>query len=263
VALNLAYTSIPQLGRAIRLSVSQNLNLQINKLKVKTGDAQVKLTTINESSVAEETKLIRTQELKEEEKQTDRLLNNVVVDVDVANNKISSRMSLYFFTASIMSIVFLYLIGITPLLLTEEGNKFPIEALFYTYLIFLIILVTIAGWKYFNGDFYQKGFVGIVFLVFVLTSISYGTDLCTYLSKLNYSELLIINIMLITTVLPLLITIPQYIYSSIKISKRYSAMLAKQEEDLTEIIASISDASTSPKSLDTINKIKNAPKLNN
>ena len=141
VALNLAYASLPQLGRSIRLSVSQKLNSQINKLKAKTGDAQIKLTTISESSVGEPEKEALIVTLKAEEAQTDNILKNVDTDVDIANNRISNRMNLYFFSASIISVVFLYLIGITETDLETKIDIFPLKSLLYTYLIFLITLL--------------------------------------------------------------------------------------------------------------------------
>ena len=89
---------------------------------------------------------------------------------------------------------------------------------------------------------------------------SYGSDLCIYLATLKYSDILLLNIMLTTTALPLLSTIPQYIYTSKNISKRYSEMISKQALDVNDLITSIDDAATSKKSVDTIHKVTNATK---
>jgi hypothetical protein len=257
VALNIAYTSIPQLGNAISLSVSRKLNIQIEKLKEKTADARVKLTTIDEAIVGKNRKEELNRQLNTEENQTNNILKNVNDTVKVANKNISDRMCVYFLVTGRLSGIYLYLIGTV---VSEEGSPivFPTESLFYIYLFFIAFIFIFKMSGFISGDFYKKGFLGLIFLFIISISIWYGSNLCNYLSSLNYSDMTLINIMLFTTFIPLLATIPQYIYSSYKISKLYSDRITKQELDMGELIPSILDASTSPKSVTILNNVENA-----
>ena len=248
VALNIAYSTIPQIAKTINDLFLKKVHDKLLFLDTKVRIAKHNLGAIDKDDVTEENKEEITTQIDLEVSDTLNIKNKIDMDVKIDNN-ISTQMRLYFILVSILSIGYLYIAG-----MQENNETFPTFEIVNLYL--LLVLFCICRFLYRLKKDIVRNLMIIVFLFIILcVYYFYHVEICMYISTKLDSGSFLIHLLLGLSILPLGITIARYFLSSINISNKYKKDLEVQFNDLDEILDLISDVAKKPLATDYLNKV--------
>jgi hypothetical protein len=248
-ALNIGYASIPQLATAINNMFFNKIISSIDKIEHKFEPAENMIEAIERDDYTEEDKKAIKSKIKKEIEETTKIKTNINQALTSSNNKISNMMRPYFLLISIMSIGFMVVGGY----MTKE-SLFPTKSILDIYIIALLLILFKIAFKY-KSSWERNLLIGIGLFIVVLGCYFYESNALLLVESLKLSNKSIINIMLLTTIIPLLITIILYFFKSISIVAEYKPKVTKQHQDIEKILKEVEHVSLAPQSVEVLKKI--------
>lgn len=247
--LNIGYASIPQLATAINDMFFNKIISSIDRIEQKFEPAKNMIEAIERDDYSKEDKKAIKSKIKKEIKETTKIKTNINQDLTFSNNKTSNMMRPYFLLVSIMSIVFMVVGGY----MTNE-SLFPVKSILDIYIIASLLILFKIAFRY-KSSWERNSLIGIGLLFVVYGCYAYESNALLIVESLKLSNKTIINIMLLTTIIPLLITIILYFFKSISIVAEYKPKVTKQQQDIETILKEVENVSLAPQSVEVLKKI--------
>ena len=232
-ALNIGYASIPQLATAINNMFFNKIISSIDKIEQKSEPAENMIEAIDRDDYTDADKKAIKSKIKQEIEETTKIKTNITQALTFSNNRISNMMRPYFLLISIMSIGFMVIGGYA-----NKESLFPTQSILDMYIIALFLILLKTALKY-RSSWERNSLIVIVLLFVGYGCYAYESNVLLMVESLKLSNKSTINIMLFTTIIPLLITIVLYFLKSRSIVAEYEPKVKKQQQDIENILKEV------------------------